>query len=76
MSRLTLYHTAGCHLCEEAEALILACLARPDCLERADIAEDDALLARYGMAIPVLRDQATGREIYWPFGTPDIQGIL
>jgi hypothetical protein len=76
MIRLTLYHTAGCHLCEEAEALILACLARPDSLERTDIAEDEALLARYGVLIPVLRDHATGRELHWPFGTHEIQGIL
>jgi hypothetical protein len=80
MSRLTLYHTAGCHLCEEAQALILDCLARrgigQDALELADIAEDAALLERYGLSIPVLRNQETGRELGWPFGQAEIQGSL
>jgi len=80
MSRLTLYHTAGCHLCEEAEALILACLASRGlgaaCLEWADIAEDAALLERYGLSIPVLRQEASGRELNWPFGWDEVQGIL
>jgi hypothetical protein len=75
MSRLTLYHTVGCHLCEEAEALVLACVANPDCMKKTDIAEDDALLARYGLSIPVLRNHDSGRELNWPFGAGDVQAF-
>ena len=76
---LTHYHTAGCHLCEEAEALARACLAErggEERLELIDIAEDAELLERYGLTIPVLREQASGRELNWPFGREDIQGVL
>lgn len=56
MRRLTLYTTQGCHLCEQLEAE-LARLAVPDiALERIEIAHDDALVARYGMRIPVLSE--------------------
>lgn len=63
-----LYHTAGCHLCELAEAVIEPLArARGWRVSRVDIAGDDALLERYGTRIPVLRDPRDGREIGWPF---------
>jgi len=77
---LILYHTEGCHLCEEAHDLALAALARlgadPNSLEIVEIAEDPQLLERYGLTIPVLRDAASGRELGWPFGLDDIAGLL
>lgn len=58
MMRLRLYTTLGCHLCERLEAL-LATLCRGDYrLEAIEISEDDALVERYGVRIPVLVDQA------------------
>ena len=35
-----------------------------------DIADDEALLARYGTRIPVLA--CRGREIGWPFNADDV----
>jgi hypothetical protein len=40
-----------------------------------DITEDETLLARYGILIPVLRD-ALGRELYWPFSDREITAFL
>ncbi|MDP5052811.1 MAG: glutaredoxin family protein [Congregibacter sp.] len=56
--RLILYSTLGCHLCEEAEALLRAEQAQGAELrwEVIDIANSDALFERYGWLIPVLRD--------------------
>ena len=34
---------------------------------QAGIDDDDALEARYGARVPVLRDSADGRELDWPF---------
>jgi len=72
-----LYHTAGCHLCELAEAVVAPiALARGWSLSRVDIAGDEALLERYGTRIPVLRDPAGGREIGWPFDAAAIERAL
>ncbi len=52
---VTLFHTGGCHLCEEVEAMLQRLRARlPFDLERVDIAEDEAAYARYRTAIPVV----------------------
>lgn len=76
MNRFVLYHTAGCHLCEEAQDLLAQCFdARgtdPACLHLSDIAEDEKLLERYGVMIPVLRNEVSGRELHWPFDLDDI----
>lgn len=69
---LTLYGTPGCHLCEEAEALLRqAAGARAIEWRYVDIALDDALVARYGIRIPVLLT-ASGQELGWPFSLLDI----
>lgn len=52
---LTLYTRAGCHLCEDMEAVLLPVAAEFGCvLERVDISSDPALEARFGQEIPVL----------------------
>ncbi|MGX2040447.1 glutaredoxin family protein [Methylocaldum sp. MU1018] len=68
--RLILYGTHGCHLCEDAEILLSEAIRtqRPDISpESVDIAEKQALLDRYGIRIPVVRDPASGAELDWPF---------
>ncbi len=76
MGTLVLYSTAGCHLCEQAKALILPLLA-PSAwqLREVDIAESDELLLRYGEHIPVLA-AAGGVEINWPFDARQIRQLL
>ena len=77
---LTIYYTAACHLCEEADALVIAYFAAngiaPDSLTRVEIADDVDLLQRYGVLIPVLKAEATGQELNWPFGLDDIEHLL
>ena len=69
---LVLYGTRGCHLCDEAERLLKAAAgARALDWRYVDIALDDALVARYGTRIPVLR-AGDGRELGWPFSLLDI----
>ncbi len=64
----TLYGTSACHLCELAEALLVAlCRDNPGvAFEKVDISDSDPLFERYGVRIPVIRD-ALGRELDWPF---------
>lgn len=69
--KLYLYGTAGCHLCDLAEHLIMSTVANaPGCLQKVDISESDALLERYGTSIPVLKAQSTAGnwlDLQWPF---------
>ncbi len=80
MLPLTLYHTEGCHLCEQAEELAMAAFKTfglaAKCLVRIEIADDPSLMERYGVRIPVLRDQASGRELDWPFSQEEIRSML
>ncbi len=70
-AELQLLGTRGCHLCEEAEQMLArAAAARGVRWQYLDVAEDDALLARYGERIPVLR--AVSGEIGWPFSLLDV----
>ena len=70
---LLLYTTSGCHLCEQAEALLQSAGAP---VETVEIADDEALLERYGVRIPVLRHRETGGELDWPFDAGVIQRWL
>lgn len=69
---LVLYGTRGCHLCDQAEALLRqASGARAIEWRYVDIALDDALVVRYGTRIPVLVTGG-GQEMGWPFSLLDI----
>ncbi|MBU3824510.1 MAG: glutaredoxin family protein [Candidatus Oceanisphaera merdipullorum] len=68
--KLTLFSTDGCHLCEQAWALLEQTnLSKVTVLE--DIINDERWLADYGVRIPVLQ-HSSGRELDWPFTAADI----
>jgi glutaredoxin len=55
MTRLTLYGKPGCHLCDEARAVVADVRGRhPFELEEVDITRDPALEALYRERIPVV----------------------
>ncbi|KKO50530.1 glutaredoxin [Arsukibacterium sp. MJ3] len=62
MSTLTLYSTWGCHLCEQAEALLMT-TDMP--FQVVDIIDDEKLLQQFRLHIPVLA--AADKLLYWPF---------
>lgn len=65
MDRYILYQRDDCHLCDQALEL-LARVRFPE-PRSVFIDGDDALEARYGTRVPVLRQVETGRELDWPF---------
>lgn len=69
-----LYTTEGCHLCEQAEALLGQVLPRDWVIQHVDVAEDDELLEQYGERIPVVSINST--ELAWPFGLLDLHHVL
>ena len=75
IKQLTLYSTSNCHLCELAYALSIP-LADGLKLTVIDIAGDEALLAQYGLRIPVLHRNDSKTELNWPFNQADIVEYL
>lgn len=73
---LVLYGTLGCHLCELAEQLLMPYVAAGWAVELVDIAEDDALLERFALMIPVLEDAATAQHLAWPFDASALKAFL
>ncbi len=65
MSGLILYQRDDCHLCDQALAVLAQ--ARAPEFDSVFIDDDEALEARYGMRVPVLRDTVSGAELEWPF---------
>ena len=88
MVRAILYGTLGCHLCDDAEALLAPLLVEispqlgTDCeIECVDISEDDQLLEQYSERIPVLRRLAADgvggdAELNWPFTAEQARALL
>ncbi|RDE25295.1 glutaredoxin family protein [Motiliproteus coralliicola] len=77
MPRLVLYGTLGCHLCEVAESLLASELnPQQNPVEVVDIANEDRLVEHYGVRIPVLQDQLSGRELGWPFDAAQLQRFV
>ncbi len=71
--RLNLFGTRYCHLCDEAEAIL-----RGMDIEAiyVDIADEDALLEKYGTRIPVLKRLDNGTELGWPFDAAAVAQFL
>ena len=71
---LILYQRDDCPLCDQALA-VLADARAPE-FDSVWIDDDDALEALYGHRVPVLRDDADGRELDWPFDARTVQSFL
>jgi hypothetical protein len=72
--RLILFQRDDCQLCDLALDL-LAQVRAPE-FESVFIDGDDALEARYGERVPVLRDAEDGRELDWPFEAAQLRDWL
>jgi len=72
--KITLYGTSACHLCEQASSMLMSLCSNYDfSVIEIDIIESDALLAEYGMTIPVLLRADNQEKLYWPFTVEDIR---
>ena len=58
MANYVLYHTDGCHLCEQAEQVLLSVLDKNSELKLIDILTDEQLIARFQLSIPVFESKA------------------
>jgi len=77
MKTFVLYSTEHCHLCELAEQILIQTLdAKKHQVDVEDIADNDLLLARYGIRIPVLVDFHSKAELQWPFDAESVQKFI
>ncbi len=67
--------TEGCHLCEQAEAMIDD-LALWGIVARVDIAEQTQWQAEFATKIPVLFNPVTKNRLCWPFLAEQIQAEI
>jgi len=70
---LIMYTRNGCHLCDQAAALLdrSGIVWRP-----VDIDHDARLEEHYGLRVPVLRRPDSGRELDYPFDEAGVQEVL
>ncbi|MGZ6299686.1 MAG: glutaredoxin family protein [Candidatus Limnocylindria bacterium] len=73
-ARVTLYERDGCHLCEEARALLDETRGT-DGYARVDIETDDNLVLQYGFRIPVIAVGGVDR-LQAPISTGDLGALL
>ncbi|QIL20002.1 glutaredoxin family protein [Thermomonas sp. HDW16] len=71
---LILYQRDTCHLCDLALE-VLAQVRAPE-FESVFIDDDDTLEERYGVRVPVLRDDSRGIELDWPFDAAQLQALF
>ncbi len=78
MAGLLLLGTSGCHLCEQAQEIINACL--PDNLgvriDIIDIAGEEQWQEKYAIRIPVLYHPETQKELGWPFNEEQVKAFI
>lgn len=70
---LTLYLKDECHLCDEA--LLVLARAGVSGFDSIYIEDDAALLVRYGLRVPVLRDERD-TELDWPFDVAQVAALV
>lgn len=78
MQVFTFYTTDGCHLCEKAINLIQKLASEGIKMEvyLEDIAESEQLVEDYGIRIPVIKHDASGEELGWPFDEAQLRAWL
>jgi len=76
-----MYTTLGCHLCDEAEALLVengfidVLAAMGVSFVKHDVADDVSLFKVYGERIPVLQ-MGDALPLYWPFTAAELATYL
>ncbi len=73
-----LYTTVGCHLCEQAAALLHRARSEGFAFEvcEVEISDSESLMEAYGVRIPVVRFDGDERELGWPFEYQDLIDLI
>lgn len=71
MRKYSFYTTEGCHLCEQAWALVLSAELASH-MHQVEIINSEADVSSYGTRIPVIKNNLTENEMGWPFDADDL----
>ena len=72
-NNIKLYSVKCCHLCEQAEEILLQLGI---VATKIDIVDDDDLFNNYGLRIPVLKRSDNDAELDWPFDAASVSRFL
>ncbi|MDX2322477.1 MAG: glutaredoxin family protein [Moritella sp.] len=75
MTKYAFYTTEGCHLCEQAWDIVTD-QGLVNEMTRVEIIHVEADVARYGIRIPVIKNNVTDREIGWPFDSTELANFI
>lgn len=67
-----LYFTDGCHLCDDAQALLQQASVS---YSKVDIIYDAQLVDLYGYSIPVIQNE-NGNTLNWPFDLQQLNDFI
>jgi len=75
---VNLYTTVGCHLCEQALAMLQDLRTKGHHLQicEVEISESESLMQAYGIRIPVITTEARNDDLGWPFTTEELEAFL
>ncbi len=73
MAGFLLFGTEGCHLCEEAERLLVDAGI---VFQSKDIMAHEEWQQKYGLLIPVLWDADSQRQLNWPFDNRQLREFI
>ena len=73
MAEFTLLGTDACHLCEEAESLLLQAGLN---FIKLDIINHESLQPLYALRIPVVLHIPSGLELSWPFAFEQLETFI
>jgi thiol-disulfide isomerase/thioredoxin len=77
MKSLVLYSTSGCHLCDDAKALVLPLLSEFQLgFLEVDIVNSQKLIDLYGVRIPVVKIEESNADLGWPFESSQLRKYL
>jgi len=77
MSRLVLFTTDCCHLCDQAVSIVdPIAMKLKVVIEVVEITDNAEWLDKYGLTIPVLSDIQAGKDLKWPFDAMDVESLL
>ena len=76
--KVNFFTTLGCHLCDQALALLrnIEASGFAIVINEIEIADDNALVEKYGIRIPVVLIDGGDNDLGWPFTEEELQKFL